>query len=409
MQRPIHALSHTLCSLLLIFGVLPLPAFGLDTDALDAYLRRSVEDGYIPGLVAVVTDGKNLIYANAFGAQDVENGIPMSVDSVFRIASMTKPVTSLAVMMLVEAGLVSLDDRVSEYFPEFENRPVIDAFNPEDDTYTTRPAAREITVRHLQTHTSGLAYTFSSPLLARLSSRNSARSSAALPLLHDPGTRWAYSESTRVLGRLVEKVSGMGLEDFFRERIFEPLGMTETGYTVPASLLSRVVTVHRMTPDGLVEVPNGDSVSSPANGDGGLNSTARDYAKFVDLFLNGGVSPDGTRLISRDTVESMSRSHTGNVPVSLQPGVNPLVSRPFPLGAQRDGFGLGFQITAEHADRTTRRPGSMSWAGALNTQFWIDPDAGLGGVLMMQYSPFYDAAAIETLQGFERLIYTSLE
>jgi CubicO group peptidase (beta-lactamase class C family) len=167
--------------------------------------------------------------------------------------------------------------------------------------------------------------------------------------------------------------------------------------------------VHRTTENGLVEAPNPADITAPAYGDGGLHSTAADYVKFMQMFLNGGRAADGTRLLSEATVALMGRNHTGNVRVERQPTANPAVSEPFPLGAGRDTFGLGFQITGAHPEPFARAPGSMSWAGIFNTEFWIDPRRGIGGVLLMQYLPFYDGAAIETLHGFERRVYQGLE
>jgi CubicO group peptidase (beta-lactamase class C family) len=377
--------------------------------AIDTYLTSVVRDTRIPGVVALVVDADRVVYTGAFGMQDVAAGVPMNADSIFRIASMTKPVTSVAVMMLVQEGDIGLDDSVSQYLPAFEDKPVIASFNATDKSYTVRPAAGPITVRHLLTHTSGLGYAFSSHTLAALAGNSGPGASVTeLPLLHDPGTRWTYGESTRVLGALVEEVSGQPLDDFMAERIFAPLGMRDTFYTVPAPKAARVVTVHRTTTDGLVEAPNPAEITAPVYGDGGLHSTAADYAKFIQLFLNDGRAPNGMRLLSEATVALMGENHIGAIFVEQQPGALPALSEPFPVGAGRDKFGLGFQITGPHSDKLARSPGSMSWAGIFNTEFWIDPARGVGGVLLMQYLPFYDAAAIATLQGFERHVYEGL-
>jgi CubicO group peptidase (beta-lactamase class C family) len=228
-----------------------------------------------------------------------------------------------------------------------------------------------------------------------------------LPLLHDPGAKWTYGESTRVLGKLVEEVSGQPLDEFVHERIFVPLGMSDTFYEVPAPRNGRVATTHRTTPQGLVEDPNPAKITAPVYGDGGLHSTAADYVKFMQMFLNNGRAPDGKRLLSEASVKLMGQNMS-RVLVELQPTANPAVSQPFPLGAGRDAFGLGFQVTGAHNDEFARSPGSLSWAGIFNTEFWIDPKRGVCAVLMMQYLPFYDPAAISTLQGFERRVYQGL-
>jgi CubicO group peptidase (beta-lactamase class C family) len=375
---------------------------------IDAYLAGVVRDTRIPGVVGLAVEADGIVYLGAFGRQDVANDVPMATDTIFRIASMTKPVTSVAVMMLVQEGDLGLDDPVAQYLPAFEDKPVIETFNATDKTYTTRPANTPMTVRHLLTHTSGLGYAFSNTTLAQLVEGGPGASVAALPLLHDPGARWTYGESTRVLGSLVEEVSGQPLDEFLAERIFVPLGMSDTFYEVPAPKVSRVATVHRTTPEGLVETPNTAEITAPVYGDGGLHSTAADYAKFIQLFLNDGRAPDGTRLLSEATVRLMGQNHIGSVRVEQQPAALPAFTEPFPLGAGRDTFGLGFQITGAHDDPLSRSPGSMSWAGLFNTEFWIDPQRGVGGVLLMQYLPFYDAAAIATLQGFERRVYQGL-
>jgi CubicO group peptidase (beta-lactamase class C family) len=276
-----------------------------------------------------------------------------------------------------------------------------------DDGYIAKPAQIAMTVRHLLTHTSGLAYEFSNSTLAgMLHGTNAGATDHAL--VHEPGERWTYGESTRVLGTLVERISGESLEAFMRRRIFLPLDMQETWYTVPADLTERVATIHNKTPEGMKESANPEQISSPMNGDGGLNSTAIDYAKFIAMFLNGGTAPDGTRLLKQETVDLMGRNHIGSVRVSTQVSTNAALSKDFPLGSGRDTFGLGFQITGQH-DQTMRSPGSMAWAGIFNTEFWIDPARGIGGVVMMQYLPFYDDAAIDTLNDFEHLLYEQID
>jgi len=406
----IMRLTNRLCPLIAFAA---LPAFAQielsDRAEIDAYLEQAVERTYIPGLVAMAADKGGIVYSAAYGRQNVADDIPMGINTIFRIASMTKPVTSVAVVMLIEEGSVALDDPISKYLPAFTDKEVIADFDAADASYATRAASAEITVRHLLTHTSGLGYGFSNEIMRQLTGGGPGASVQDLPLLFDPGTRWAYGESTRVLGTLVETVAGQSLDDFMAERIFSPLGMTDTAYVVPRAKNGRVVTVHRSSEEGLVETPNPDEISAPDNGDGGLHSTAADYIKFVQMFLNGGRAAGGTRLLSEDSVRLMGRNHTGTVRVELQPAAMPELTRPFPLGAGSDVFGLGFQITGAHGDAQMRAPGSMSWAGIFNTEFWIDPDTGIGAVLLMQYLPFYDDTAIETLQGFERELYRSLE
>lgn len=376
---------------------------------LDLYLGEAVRESRIPGLVALVTNGDRVIYESAFGLMDSANSKAMTRDAIFRIASMTKPVTSLAVMMLVEEGLVGLDDPIEKYLPALANRDVFTTFDPDTGEYESRPAERSITIRHLLTHTSGLGYTFDSPELAKALGINPQATATTLPLLHEPGEMWTYGESTRVLGHLIEAVSGQALFAFMEARILGPLQMHDTDFDIPAGKNARTVTVHRTDGSTLIEQPNPDGViSSPHNGDGGLAATAADYAKFIRLFLNGGVTDQGERLVSADTVAAMGRNQMGDLTVRLLPTTSRLISEPFPLGAGVDTFGLGFQVTEQQLENS-RAPGSMAWAGIFNTEFWIDPENAIGAVLMMQYLPFYDEKAIEVLQGFEQRIYQHLE
>ena len=394
---------------ILWFAPLSAGAQGLsDSTDLDAFLKQTITTTKIPGVAAMVADADHVLYSGAFGSRDVANHKGVGVDSIFRIASMTKPVTSVAVMMLVEKGAIALDDPISKYLPGFDHPEVFVTFNPKDKTFTKRPAKSPITIRHLLTHTSGLGYAFSSSTLAALIGADPNASATGFPLLHDPGTKWTYGESTRVLGKLVEAVSHQPLDQFDAERIFKPLEMNDTFYAVPSSKHDRVVTVHRTTESGLVETPNPEKIDAPVFGDGGLHSTVADYVKFMQMLLHEGRAPNGTRLLSADSVKQMSRTQTGNVRVELQPTANEAVSEPFPLGAGRDTYGLGFQVTGSPGDPGMRSPGSLSWAGIFNTEFWIDPSRKICAVLMMQYLPFYDPAAIDTLQGFERRVYAGL-
>ncbi len=215
-----------------------------------------------------------------------------------------------------------------------------------------------------------------------------------------------------MLGRVVEVVSGQPLDQFLKARLFDPLYMNDTSFVTTADRVGRVATIHRKVDGKLAEnanTPNGQgAIASPVQGDGGLNSTAADYAKFIQLILNKGVAPSGKRLLSASSVASIGANHTGKVLVERQPAAIPALSEAFPLGAGRDHFGLAVQVTGKPGDAGMRLPGSMSWAGIFNTEFWIDPKSGLGGILMMQYLPFYDANAISTLQGFEKRVYQDL-
>lgn len=378
-------------------------------EELDAYLEQAIATTHIPGLVALVVNKDGIVYEKAFGLMDTAGNKPMTTDAIFRMASMTKPVTSVAIMMLVEEGRIDLDAPVSTYLPALAAPQVYTSYDLDDGTFTAEPAMNEMTTRQLLTHTSGLGYTFTSAILNKAMGTTPGARATTLPLLFEPGTRWHYGESTRVLGEIVEAVSGQELFAFMQERILAPLQMFETTYDVPAEKNARVVTVHRSDGTQLVEVPNpAGPITSPHNGDGGLSGTASDYSRFIRLFLNGGSVDGSGQLLSPQTLALMGENHIGDVRVGLMESTNRLTSENFPVGAGVDTFALGFQRT-EAALPDLRSPGSLAWAGIFNTEFWIDPEAEIGAVLMMQFLPFYDAAAIEVLQGFEQRIYRNLE
>jgi methyl acetate hydrolase len=376
--------------------------------AIDRVLQDAVNKGDVPGVVAAVTNKDRILYLKAFGKQDVAKGVAMSTDTLFRIASMTKPVTSVGIMMLYEQGKLRLDDPAGNYLPAYRGRPVIASFNEKDATYTTRPASREMTIRHLLTHTSGLSYPFTSPMVLAIQTRTGT-DPKALPLLFDPGTKWNYSPATAVLGDIVEKLAGQPLEEWDQARIFRPLGMVDTTYTPAPGKAARLATVHQRGASGLVESPNAGEYAPDVRGDGGLVSTADDYSAFVQMFLNEG-SWHGKQLLKPETVRLMTSNQIGSVVIDTMPAAMPLRSAAFPFGAGQDKFGLGFQITV--ADGTAvheRGAGSYTWAGINNTHFWVDPDNGIGVVLLTQVLPFYNATSMDVLKRFERALYQQLQ
>ena len=363
--------------------------------------------GAVPGVVTLIVNRDGVLFEGAAGRQDVARGVALKPDAIFRIASMTKPVTSVAIMMLVDAGKVKLDDPVSTYLPEFKARPVIDRFNAADASFTTRPARREMTIRHLMMHTSGLGYAFSDPTVKRIVDVTQ-KTEPELPLLHDPGEKWTYSAGTRVLGWVVEKVSGQALDVFLRRQIFEPLKMADTGHVVPAAKVPRVVTVHKRDNGTLSETPNDAQQASPVRGDGGLYSTAHDYGRFVRMLLNGGTL-DGARILSAKAVHMMSEMPASGPVMQTQPDANAERTRPFPIGAGKDKFGLGFQVSAADPQYARfRSPGSLAWGGINNTHFWIDPRRQIAGIVLMQVLPFYDDACMGVLRDIEAAVYRHL-
>jgi len=388
------------------------PRPGLDataTGALSTFLSDTVKRGDVPGVVVLVVAPDRVLYHEAFGKMDTAHGVDMQKDAIFRIASMTKALTSTAVMMFVEEGRLGLDDEVSRYLPAFKSPQVLSRLDPAAGTYETRPAVRPITIRQLLTHTSGIGYSWSDPGSALVEKLTGRTSEADLPLVHQPGEKWTYGASTKVLGDVIEQLSGQRIDEFLEHRIFRPLGMQDTGYAVPDAKRTRVVTLHQRTDGRLIEIPNPPVIAAQPRGDGRLFSTAADYARFIQTILNRG-QLGSVRLLKANTVGEMSRNQTGDVKVRLQPTANAAYSKPFPLGAGEDVWGLGFQLAAPgKPDPARRRPGSMSWAGINNTFFWIDPQAKIGAIVLMQVLPFYNEAAIAVLTGVEARVYQHLQ
>ena len=376
---------------------------------IDEQLRRAVDDKTIAGVVAMATDRERVLYGGAFGFADLASARPMTTDALFRIASMTKAITSVAALQLVESGRLGLDDPVEKYLPAFARLSVFDAFDSATGAYRVRQSSRAVTVLHLMTHTSGLGYGFTSPILRDFKPRAGEQLPVG-PLLFEPGERWLYGTSTDWLGRLVEAVSGQTLEDGFRRRIFDPLEMPDTFYNVPPGKQARLAAVHRRQPDGsIVKEPKQPSplVSRPSGG-GDLASTANDYVRFLRMLLNGG-ELDGVRILSADTVALMSRNHIGALGVPALKTAMPATSGDFSFIADgRDKWGLGLLITADHVSGK-RSAGSLSWGGIYNTYFWIDGSRGIAGVILMQFLPFADPKALATYDGFERGVYRLAE
>jgi len=357
-------------------------------ERLERHLQRYVDSGSRPGTLVVIARGGRVGYVRAQGLRDAEQDLPVEADTIWRIYSMTKPVTSVAALMLWEEGLLSLDDPVARYLPAFEGVRVYErgaAAAP-----VTRPARSEMTIWHLLTHTSGLTYSGWHEHPVDEAYRNAgldrgatdegtladlADRLGALPLLCDPGSEWNYSHSTDVLARVVEVVSGLSLEDVFRSRIFEPLGMHETGYTIAESQVERLAALYAF------DVESGRARPAPGQdrsrteprtftgGGHGLVSTAADYHRFTHMLLRGG-ELDGVRLLSSRTVELMTTNHLPgdvDIPSMSRPGV---VSAQFP----GHGFGLGFSVLIDPvAARTIATRGAFAWSGAAGTEFWVDP------------------------------------
>ena len=348
-----------------------------------AVTRGEIAAGRLPGAVALIARRGKIAYFEALGARDPASGAPMRKDSIFRIYSMTKPIVSVAAMTLFEEGRFLLGDPLAKYIPEFANPKVA---VERDGKVELAPAAREITIQDIFCHTSGLTYEFrgNTPvhdmykeLSARLRHAGNAEyvpMLGKLPLLYHPGTHWEYSRSTDVLGRLVEIWSGVTLGEFLAERIFGPLGMVDTAFSVPERHHQRLAQAFAEDPETGLPVELFDVRRKPAleSGGGGLVSTADDYARFAQMLLSNG-SLDGVRVLGRKTLEYMTADHLNGLPGT------------FDLLVPGYGFGLGFTVRLHTGIAQT--PGSIgqySWGGLAGTNFWVDPAEQFYAVLMIQ-------------------------
>ncbi len=377
-------------------------ALGLSSQRLariDGWMDRLVEDGKLAGLSVTVARRGGVAYRRCSGLADQARGTAMAEDTIVRIYSMTKPLTSLAIMMLYEEGRFQLDDPITRFLPEFRDQRVL--AGGARGRVETVPAVRDITFRDLLTHTAGLTYGFMESTLVDGMYRSEGvdfQSSDAtlaevveratrLPLLAQPGTAWNYSIATDVLGHLVAVVSGRSFEDFLQERVIRPLGMTDTGFQVPAEKLPRFAANYARGPDGrlaLIDDPATSRFLQPGricSGGGGLCSTAGDYLRFCRLMLNKG-ELDGTRLLGRKTVELMTANHLGGDMAAMG---QPRFSESSYEGI---GFGLGFSVMLDPARaQVLGTPGEYAWGGAASTAFWIDPAEEMAVILLTQLMP----------------------
>jgi len=360
---------------------------------IDDMLKKAVKDGDIPGAVALIARDGKIVFHSSYGLADNSTGIKIYNDAIFRIASQTKAITSTAVMMLWEEGKFKLDDPVSKYIPEFKNALILDTFNEKDTTYTSVPSDKEITIRHLITHTSGIGYGVidSDPRFKAIyhkagitdlfttediSIEESVKKLAALPLHHTPGEKFTYSEGLDVLGYFIEVVSGLPFDKFLKTRIFDPLGMTDTWFYLPESKHNRLVTVQHKV-DGVwekypVTFYDTDYPIKGAkrffSGGAGLSSTAKDYATFLQMYLNKG-ELNGVRLLSRTTVRSIMANQIGDI---------------WKEGPKH--YGLAFGVVNQKGEDSggLGSEGTFDWGGYFNTQYFADPEEQVIGILMKQ-------------------------
>ncbi|RYC71570.1 MULTISPECIES: serine hydrolase domain-containing protein [Spirosoma] len=375
----------------------PAESVGMSTARLrrmDAVIEDYIAKGRQAGVAVLVARDGRIVYHKAYGQDDITTRSPLTRDAIFRLASQTKAITSIGLMMLFEEGKLLLDDPISKYIPAFKNPKVLDKFNEKDTTFTTVPAKREITIRQLLTHTSGISYpTIGTKEAVAIYAKYKIPSGigtptgtlaesiprlAALPLMHNPGDRWTYGLSTDVLGYLIEVLSGQSLDQFLRTRLFEPLGMNDTYFYLPAARQPRLTrvytedstrTLRRLPTQGGISEDYPKQAGTYYSGGAGLSGTLYDYAIFLQMLLNGGTY-NGKRILSPTTVRLITQNQIGD----LNQGLNK--------------FGLGFSITSERsAARLPVSAGAFDWGGFFGTTYWVDPNEKVVALLYTQKVP----------------------
>ena len=383
---------------------------------LDTEMNEWAKKEWMNGGVALIIRNGKVAYYKAAGYNDLDTKLALQKESIFRIASQTKAITSVAMMMLFEEGKFQLDDAVSKYIPAFKKQQVLDKFNVADTTYTTVPAKSDITIRQLLTHTSGLGYAqigskeanaiyAKSKITAGIGVQDdklldAMNRLAILPLMHQPGEKWTYGLNSDLLGCLVEIISGISLNDFFSIRIFEPLGMNDTYFFIPQQKAARLVNLYREDSTGHLIKSDGNMLNGPTvanyplvnstyySGGAGLSSTIYDYGIFLQMLLNNGVY-NGKRLLSRNTVRIMTMNQMGDV-----------------VFRGEDKFGLGFQIVTEKSSgRTLAQAGTYSWGGAFATSYWVDPKEKM---VLLFYRQLQGTTHGDVAEKFRALTYAAI-
>lgn len=381
---------------------------------IDAICLKAIEDNDIPGAVALIQRNGEIIYHKAFGHAN-QDGHPLEKDDIFRIASQTKAITSTAVMMLWEKGLFQLDEPISNYIPEFKNATVLDSFIEVDSSYTSVPAKKAITIRHLLSHTSGIGYGVidGDPRMKKIYAKAgiidlyttkdisialNIKTLATLPLHHEPGAKFTYSEGLDVLGYFIEIMSGQAFDEFLREHIFDPLGMDDTWFYLPEAKHDRLVSIQKNEHNNWVNFPvtfyDPDYPMKGAqrffSGGAGLSSTAKDYATFLQMYLNGGVHK-GKRFLSRTTINTIMGNQIDDY-----------------WGNTGKHYGLAFGVVNEKgvAQGGIGSEGTFDWGGYFNTQYFADPKEQIIGILMKQTQ---GTATDKTGWQFRQLVFSAID
>jgi methyl acetate hydrolase len=381
---------------------------------IDQALSSAIRNGLVPGLVAATGNSDQVTYLKAFGSTSADSDTLMEENSIFRIASMTKAITSVAIMQLVEQQVIDLDAPASDYLPSLSGAWIFSGYDSSTGMPRFRAPKTQMTTRHLLTHTAGFGYEMWSNEIVDLvtaghlpSMLGSDEHYGSAPLVFEPGSRWLYGINTDQLGVLIETVTGNKLDEHLDKVIFEPLGMKDTGFNLPADKLSRLVSVS--LPDGNSGYTDASFPLPPSgsfqSGGSGLLSTASDYLKFTRMLLNKG-RLDGADLLRPETVATMCVNQIGNLTVDRLTSFNPMLSADVELfPGVKKSWGLGFLINEEPVLRG-RGVGSAGWAGIFNSYYWVDPANGKTAVILMQVLPFQHQPCAQVLQQFEEALYS---
>jgi methyl acetate hydrolase len=382
---------------------------------IDAALGEAVTNGAVLGVVAMGATPEGIVYDGAFGTANVETGAPMRDDTVFWLLSMTKAFTATAAMQLIEQGRMGLDRPAAEILPQLAKPQVLEGFDASGHPIL-RLAKRPITVRHLLTHTSGYTYSIWSEAITRYEQvtgmpdiATCQNAAFTAPLEFEPGERWQYGISMDWVGKLVEQVTDQSLEVYFRENIFAPLGMKDSGFLIGSAQKRRIATLHNRQTDGSLIAAPFEMPQRPEffMGGGGAFSTPRDYLAFLQMLLNGG-SFKGARILKSATVAQMMVNQIGDLNVHAMRSAQPAFSNSFDqFPTQAHKWGLSFDINTRPGPNG-RAAGSISWAGLLNCYFWLDPTMRVTGALFTQILPFYDEQVVTLYGAFERGLYRGL-
>lgn len=385
-------------------------------NALDSLLKNATDAGDVPGVVAVITNRDGTLYESAFGVRKAGEKTPMTLDTVVLIASMTKAITSVSAMQLVEQGKLDLTSPASKWAPELGKVQVLDGFDAAGKPKLRAPKTA-ITLKHLLTHTAGFGYEFSSAEQKKYQEVTGSpgpftcsRASLNAPLLFDPGQRWEYGINIDWVGQIVERVSGMRLGEYFAKNVLGPLGMNDTAVVMSANQLARRAHIHARLPDGGL-APIDLVLPQPPEVDMGghcLYGTATDYIKFVRMILNNGMAEGGKRILKAETVEQMCVNQIGDLRIEGFKTADPTLLNDMPLPPDvPHNWSLAFMVNQKPFP-TGRSAGGLLWAGICNSYYWIDRTKGIGGVYLSQILPFADVKSLPLFFGVEGTVYQSL-